>query len=144
MGLGEERLLDESRCEHVAMARERAWLPRMRDGSIVNGTLAPHPFCACCGTVAVLGSDIGLPLGFYINVLSDIAREYDHGPSRAIPLTRAQRGLIVRGLSDIPCFMDPFGVSRSAQIELFVAAVRQVRPDIPRAAILESIQPCRA
>ena len=126
------------------MARERAWLPRLRDGAIVNGAPAPHPFCSECGTVAVLGSDAGLPLGYFVNALSDIAKTHERGASPDVPLTRAQRGLIVRALSSIPSFADPFGVSRTAQVEMFLAVVRGVRSDISKEEIEESIQPCRA
>lgn len=131
-------------CNHSIDPRMGLWLPRVRTGLIVGGDLARHPFCQACGVVATLGRERGLKVGHFINVLSHIAASLGRLGPRAVPLTRAQRGLIVRELSESPTFADPFGVPRNAQVQTFISIVRRFREDLSPGYLRDMVECTRA
>ena len=141
---GGDSLVRELSCSHEDLSKSRLWLPQMSHGELIRGSLRRHPYCASCGVVDVVGADRGLPLGHFINVLSVLSYELDRLAPHVAPLTRAQRGLIVREMESLPVFADPFGISRTVQLDFFLDSVHKYRTDLSQRLIHDIVDEFRA
>ena len=100
------------RCEHkICGNTEKVWLPFEVRGHTKG--LKPHPYCIHCGTVMNVSADRAKPLGYYINILSNL------------PITKVQIRLIVKELENIGDFDDIFSTSRFVQEQLFSNAINK-------------------
>ncbi len=114
------------KCSHESCGREhRIWLPEtpnwsktMRDTSS-NGKsdVSLHYWCALCGCVQNISDDRPKKMGYWINILSKIARECS--------LVQSQKRLVVKELESNEFFEDMYGTTGSAQQEVFVEAVKK-------------------
>ena len=102
-------------CNHKSCEYEkRIWLPiQNRRGS----DIALHPWCLKCGLVKNISDDRPHRSGYWTNVLSRITRSFS--------LTQCQKRLVAKELESHQCFNDIYGVTGSAQKELFVKIVRK-------------------
>ena len=114
------------RCSHESCGREhRIWLPKTptwpkttRDTSS-NGKsdVSLHYWCALCGCVQNMSDDRPKKMGYWINVLSKMAREYS--------VTQSQKRLVIKELESNDLFEDMYGTTGSAQKEVFIEAVKK-------------------
>ncbi len=120
---GEEALLRE-KCSHVDCGREhRIWLPETigsSDDSKANGTgksdISLHHWCMRCGCIQNISDDRPKKMGYWINVLSKLVREYH--------LTDCQRRLVIKALQSNEFFEDLYGTTGSSQQGVFVKTVQ--------------------
>jgi len=114
------------RCCHESCGRDhRVWLPEninisgnMRNkGSSGTSDIALHPWCVLCGCVKNISDDRARKMGYWINVLSKIARRYS--------VTQSQKRLVVKELESYGCFDELYGTTGSAQKEAFVKVVKK-------------------
>jgi hypothetical protein len=122
---GEEGILRE-KCSHVDCGREhRVWLPETigsyDDPRIPSSTsrsnVSLHHWCLRCGCIQNISHDRPKKMGYWINVLSKLAREYH--------LTDSQRRrLIIKALQSNEFFEDLYGTTGSSQKGVFVKLVQ--------------------
>ena len=61
-------------CSHTSCNKDkRIWLP---EGSYTRSDVKLHPWCINCGTVKNISDDRGHKLGYWMNVLSNIANRF--------------------------------------------------------------------
>jgi hypothetical protein len=112
------------KCQHESCGREnRLWLPMCSQLSydkrvIINKSdTALHNWCVKCGCIQNLSEDHSKKLGYWINILSGIAKgKY---------LTQIQKRLIIKELESYEYFEDLYGVTGSAQKEIFIKTVKK-------------------
>ena len=92
-------------CEHKSYG-EKAWLPFEYQGRLRG--LKAHPVCSECGLVKNVSSDRPKPLGYYLNILGQLAKVYS--------ISRVQIRLISR---ELMCLEDSYGFCRDQQEEVF-------------------------
>jgi len=123
MGVGEQDML---RCSHFNCKKEqRIWLPKninisddtRRFSSNGSSDVSLHHWCILCGCVKNISDDRGREMGYWINILSKIAREY--------LITQSQKRLVVKELDSYKSFDDLYGTTGSAQREVFVKVVKK-------------------
>jgi hypothetical protein len=121
---GEEAVL-RGKCSHVDCGREhRIWLPETIASSDNSRTLSStgrsdvslHHWCVLCGCIQNISDDRPKKMGYWINVLSKLAREYH--------LTSCQRRLIIKTLEYNEFFGDLYGTTGSSQRGVFVKVVQ--------------------
>jgi hypothetical protein len=98
-------------CEHKSYG-EKAWLPFKYQGRL-RGVKA-HPVCSECGLVKNVSSDRPKPLGYYMNILGQLAEAYS---IRMVQIRLISRELI--------CLEDSYGFSRHQQEEVFKEIVHK-------------------
>jgi hypothetical protein len=100
------------------------------------------PFCRECGVVKNIGSDRARKLGYFATALgrlkNRIDKEHDRSTYSIAKVSEAQVRFVIKRLEAVEGFDDPYAMTFHAQMELFVRAVRSMRPDIP-VAVLEEI-----
>jgi len=103
------RHIHESSCN-------RLWLPSQ------SGTLQPHPCCKYCGAVKNISSDRARGMGYYTNILSELAIYLKRKGKK---ITKAQIRLIIKELEKIDGFDDTYVMFGTVQRSLFVDTVRR-------------------
>jgi hypothetical protein len=102
-------------CRHKSCSKkERLWLSVKNDG---KGDVVLHPWCINCGLVKNLSDDRSYRIGYWMNVLSLIAKQFS--------LKQVQKRLIAKELKAHEDFDDVYGVTGSAQRELFIKIIRK-------------------
>lgn len=104
------------RCEHSSCWKgEKVWLPcEARERKI---GLKAHPYCINCGAIKNISSDRPRKIGYYVNVISHISRNYR--------ISDAQIRLIVNELDGIEDFEDLYWTTGKAQEIMFINAVKK-------------------
>jgi hypothetical protein len=114
------------RCSHENCGREqRIWLPKKiiisdnkKTASSNNySDVSLHHWCILCGCIENISDDRGKNIGYWINILSKIAKEF--------LITQSQKRLIVNELSNYECFDDLYCITGSAQREGFVKVIKK-------------------
>lgn len=104
----------------------RVWLEQEAEQA---SKMRLHPFCVDCGAVRVMGVARAKALGFYHGALSHLKAYLDR--SQEYPkLTQVQTHLISTKLAEIGGFADPYSLGFRTQLQMFVAAVQSIRPDL--------------
>lgn len=102
-------------CNHESCGyEERVWLPTYDNQ---ESDVDLHPWCIKCGLVKNISDDRPHRMGYWINVLSRIARYFS--------LTQCQKRLVAKELESYECFDDNYGITGSAQMEVFVKTVKK-------------------
>jgi hypothetical protein len=102
-------------CSHKSCGREkRVWLPT-NDYLGVDVNL--HPWCVYCGVVKSISDDKAHKIGYWLNVLSVVAKRFS--------LKQVQKHLISKELASLDCFNDTYGISGFLQKELFKKIVKK-------------------
>jgi hypothetical protein len=121
---GEEAVL-HGKCSHVDCGREhRVWLPEAfaslddlrTPSSTGKSDVSLHHWCVLCGCIQNISDDRPRKIGYWINVLSKLAREYH--------LTDCQRRLVIKTLESNEFFMDLYGTTGSSQQGVFVKTLQ--------------------
>ncbi len=99
-------------CNHKICGNiQKLWLPyEFREQA--KG-LRAHPYCLTCGAVKNISSDRARPLGYYMNILTNLS------------LTKVQTRLISKDLEKIGDFDDTFSISKFAQEQVFINIVKK-------------------
>ena len=96
-------------CNHESCGREkRVWLPT---GKQNVSEVVLHPWCEHCGLVKNISDDRPHGIGYWMNILSNI--------SKIFSLKKVQKHMICKELESNDCFDDLYGITGSAQKELF-------------------------
>ena len=102
-------------CNHEDCGREKnVWLP---SDVYFKSEAALHPWCKHCGLVKNVSDDRPHNVGYWINVLSRIASQFS--------LKQVQKRLIANELCSDECFNDLYGITETAQKEMFIKIVRK-------------------
>ena len=102
-------------CKHESCGREnQVWLPT----SNYSSETALHPWCINCGLVKNISDDRPHNLGYWINILSRISKRFS--------LKKVQTRLVSKYLESHIDFNDLYGITYSAQSELFVKTVTRI------------------
>jgi len=101
-------------CDHK-MVKKGAYLPAYVDG--IRSTVKNHAYCCDCGVVKVSGPDRGRGPGFFMSVLSDVARR--------CRLSEVQVRLISNEIKNDELFTDPFGSYYTFQKVRFIEIIRK-------------------
>ncbi len=130
--------------EHVDCGHEEmVWLPPS-SAEVEQRALLRKSFCLRCGLVRNVGSDRARPIGFWtsavVRIRNALEREHRRSPGAIAKLPAAQVRLILREMIATPGFDDPYAMTRSAQVELVLAAIHKVRPDVPRAIVEDAVE----
>ena len=121
---GEEAWL-RGKCSHKDCGREhRIWLPETiassddtrTPSSTGRSDVSLHHWCVLCGCIQNISDDRPKKMGYWINVLSKMAREYH--------LTDCQKRLVIKALESNEFFEDLYGTTGSAQQGVFVKVVQ--------------------
>jgi len=112
-------------CCHESCGREhRIWLPETiarSEGRATSNSgrsdVSLHYWCALCGCVQNMSDDRPKKMGYWINILSKMAREFS--------ITQSQKRLVIKELESNDLFEDMYGTTGSAQKEVFVEAVKK-------------------
>lgn len=120
---------------------EMEWLPP--SSPMVERVPVQHkPYCRICGIVKNIGSDRARKLGYFATALGRlkgrIEKEHDRSVYSIAKLSEAQVRIIIKRIEAVEGFDDPYAMTFHAQLELFLEAVRSIRPDVPE-AVLEEI-----
>jgi len=100
-------------CNHESCGREkRVWLPMEQNS---GSEVMLHPWCRHCGLVKNISDDQPHSFGYWTNVLSRITNQFS--------LKQVQKHLICKELESNDCFDDSYGITGSAQKELFIKIV---------------------
>jgi len=103
------------KCIHESCGREaRVWLPTGNNTSEV----VPHPWCKHCGVVKNISYDRPKEFGYWMNILSRIKNNYS--------LKKVQIRLVSKYLESNIYFNDLYGITGSAQSELFIKTVSRI------------------
>ena len=115
------------RCHHDSCGREdRIWLPNNAISSYDMGftdnkgkscDVSLHYWCVLCGCVKDISDDRPQKMGYWVNILSSISKEYK--------VTQSQKRLVVKELESYEYFDDIYGITGSSQRDVFVKAVKK-------------------
>lgn len=104
------------KCEHKSCGhKEKVWLPLISRRT--EHGLRSHPYCIYCGAVKNISSDLPKKIGYYINILSEIRKNFR--------ISDAQARLIVNELSSKEDFEDPYWTTGYAQEKMFMALIKK-------------------
>ncbi len=99
-------------CEHeICGSTQKVWLPFEPRGHMKG--LKPHPYCLKCGTIKNISSDRARPIGYFMNVLSQLS------------IAKVQTRLIAKELENLEGFDDVFSISEFAQEQTFINTVKR-------------------
>jgi hypothetical protein len=101
-------------CHESCGFEERIWLPERLS---TKSDVALHQWCVLCGVIRNISDDRPKKIGFWINVLSRIAKRFS--------LTETQKRLMVKEIESNECFEDLYGTTGSAQREVFIKAIEK-------------------
>jgi len=90
---------------------QRAWLP------LPNGSVAPHPWCVKCGAVKNLTDDRAKKMGYWMNLLAEIAKFYG--------ISRVQRRRAALALLAYDGFDDVYSMTGEAQKRVFASIIKK-------------------
>ena len=99
-------------CDHKTCGKiQKVWLPYEPRGHIKG--LKAHPYCLECGAIKNLSSDRARPIGYFMNVLSNLS------------IAKVQTRLIAKELESLSGFDDAFSISEFAQEQIFINVVKK-------------------
>lgn len=112
-------------CSHVNCSREqRIWLRKKiqshnfkKTSSTGISDVALHPYCIFCGSIKNVSDDNSKKIGYWINILSKITREYN--------ISQIQKRLVIQELEKNDSFEDIYSITGTAQREFFVKTVKK-------------------
>ncbi len=111
---------------------QRRWLESRLEQA---ATMRPHAYCVTCGRVRNTGGPPAKKLGFYLSGLSALKEDLGRSAKRE-KMTQSQSRLITQALEGLEDFEDPYGLSLEVQAQLYVQAVKRVRPDLEDELVL--------
>jgi len=97
-----------------------------------------HPYCVECGAVRVMGTARAKAMGFYHGALAHL-KAYLERSVEYPKLTQVQTHLITVRLNEVGGFADAYSLGFRRQLEIFVAAVRSIRPDLDEELVLRML-----
>jgi len=104
------------KCQHKNCGnKEKVWLPHISRGD--EHGLKSHPYCIYCGAVKNISSDMPKRIGYYLNVLSLIRKDYR--------ISEAQIRLIVNDLNNMEDFEDPYWTTGFSQEKMFLGSLKK-------------------
>ena len=139
MGSEEENETDILNPHTPAPSTEKVWLPVYLDD---DGKLAKHDWCLDTGIIKNQGGEEAKPKGFYVLVLNKMRYilKKDLGHAKNAPkLPEAQISLILRDIDNIDGFYDKWWRTESSQLEYFIKAVQNRRPDLSQRFIVDAV-----
>jgi len=102
-------------CPHKSCSHEEnIWLPIENR---LESEAALHPWCVHCGLIKNISDDRPKKIGHWMNILSRL--------SYYSSITQCQKRLVSRELESYKEFYDTYGVTGSAQKEMFVKIVKK-------------------
>ena len=111
-------------CNESCGREHRIWLPETiarSEGRTTSSSgrsdVSLHYWCALCGCVQNMSDDRPKKMGYWINILSKMAREFS--------ITQSQERLVIKELEKNKLFEDMYGTTGSAQKELFVKTAKK-------------------
>lgn len=111
---------------------QKRWLERRQDQA---ATMRPHVYCVTCGKVKNLDGPRAKKLGYYLNGLAALKEYLERSVTHA-KMTQSQSRLITKALEGLDEFEDPYSLSLDVQAQLYLGAVRSVRPDLDEELVL--------
>jgi hypothetical protein len=104
------------KCEHKSCGnKEKVWLPFISRN--VEYGLKSHSYCIHCGAVKNISTDMPRRIGYYINILSVIRKNFH--------ISDAQARLIINELSGKDDFEDPYWTTGFAQEKMFLESLKK-------------------
>ncbi len=112
-------------CSHISCNREqRIWLRKTIENHNFKKTsstgisdVALHPYCILCGIIKNISDDPSKKIGYWINILSKITRDYN--------ISQIQKRLVIQELEKNDSFEDLYSITGTAQKEFFVKIVKK-------------------
>jgi len=104
---------------------EKVWLPYSYNGK--ERGLKPHPYCTECGLVKNLSSERPRQIGYFINLISELGRQYK--------IAQVQVRLMVLEMKRQE-LDDSYGMDRQKQEKLFVEIANRYL-NIPKRVVAE-------
>jgi hypothetical protein len=102
-------------CSHKNCCREeKIWLPREPNHTSED---VLHHWCIHCGLVKNISDDRPKKFGYWMNILSKLSHNFS--------VTQCQRRLMVKELESHEEFEDFYGITGSAQKEIFIKIIRK-------------------
>lgn len=103
--------------------KEKVWLPHKYHG--LECGLRPHLYCTQCGMVKIASLDRPRRLGYYINIVAGLAKEFK--------IAKVQIRLIAKELQNLG-IDDIYGIDKRIQERIFVETMRKYS-NLPEQAI---------
>ncbi len=126
--------------EHIDCSPDqRKWLERRLDQA---ATMRPHAYCLACGKVKNLDGPRAKKAGFYLSGLSAL-KEYLERSAVYGKMTQSQSRLITKTLEGLKEFEDSYGLRLEVQAQLYLEAVKGVRPDLDDELVLRLLPKVR-
>ncbi len=102
-------------CKHESCGREaRVWLPT----DSIASEVVLHPWCKHCGIVKNISDDRPKNIGYWMNNLAKISNQFS--------LKKVQIRLVSKYLEAHNYFNDLYGITGSAQCEVFIKTVYRI------------------
>lgn len=102
-------------CNHNSCGdKEKVWLPYKYND--LDRGLKPHLYCTLCGVVKMASSEKPRRLGYYVNVVAALNKEFK--------VTKVQMRLIALELQRLK-IDDIYSIDRCLQEKLFIETVRK-------------------
>lgn len=115
-------------CDHKSCgSKEKVWLPYYFEGR--ERGLKPHPYCTECGLVKNLSTERPHGIGFFMNVLSDLSKNYK--------IAQIQTRLIAQEMTKI-ALTDAYGMDRPQQEKLFLEIAVRIL-NVPERVVSEML-----
>jgi len=102
-------------CSHESCSREEKILLPVENKR--GSEVSLHPWCIHCGLVKNISDDRPKKIGHWTNIISKISNNFS--------VTQCQRRLMVKELESYVEFEDFYGITGSAQEEIFIRTVRK-------------------
>lgn len=119
--------------EHVECSpHQRKWLEKGIDQA---ATMSPHYFCITCGKVRNMDGPNARKLGYYLSGLSAL-KEYLKRTAKCGRMTQSQSRLITKAIAGSEDFEDAYSMKLEVQAQLYLQAVKSVRPDLDEELVL--------
>ena len=100
-------------CEHESCGRENyVWYP-INDA--LFSEVRKHPFCMHCGELKNVSDDHPKKLGYWLNKVNMLKNDFN--------ISQVQRRLITNELRELEDFDDMYGVTGSAQQQIFLSII---------------------
>ncbi len=104
------------KCGHKSCGnKEKVWLP-YKDREVEHG-LKVHSYCIHCGAVKNISGDFPRRIGFYINILSVLRKNYR--------ISEAQIRLVINELNKVEDFEDSYWTTGFAQEMIFSGLLKK-------------------
>lgn len=104
-----------AKCEHKSCgSSEKVWLPYVFQGRELG--LKPHPYCSDCGAVKSLSSERPREIGFYVNIVVALSKDYK--------IAQVQKRLIALEMIKLE-LDDKYALDRHQQEKLFIEIVKK-------------------